>query len=67
MIEILAIDDDLDFHEILKIKLPAQEYNLTLTSSESDFFDKYKTFLHKNNKNTHEHQIDRSSIERHIL
>lgn len=40
MINILAVDDDLDFHEILKIKLPTSEFNLTLTSSEKEFFEK---------------------------
>ena len=41
MIEILAIDDDLDFHEVLKVKLPAAEYKLTLTANEADFFEKF--------------------------
>jgi CheY-like chemotaxis protein len=41
MIEILAIDDDLDFHEVLKAKLPASEYKLTLTKNETEFFSKF--------------------------
>ncbi len=39
MINILAVDDDLDFQEILKIKLPSTEYNLTLTTTEQEFFE----------------------------
>ena len=40
MINILAVDDDLDFQEILKIKLPPSEFNLVLSSTEKDFFEK---------------------------
>lgn len=41
MITVLACDDNLDFHEILKIKLPTSEFNLVLTSSEAEFWEKY--------------------------
>jgi len=41
MINVLACDDDFDFHEILKIKLPAAEFQLTLTSTEKEFWEKY--------------------------
>ena len=40
MINILAVDDDLDFQEILKIKLPSSEFNLVLSNTEKDFFEK---------------------------
>jgi CheY-like chemotaxis protein len=40
MINILAVDDDLDFQEILKIKLNTSELNLVLSSSEKEFFEK---------------------------
>ena len=40
MINILAVDDDLDFQEILKIKLPSSEFNLILSNTEKDFFEK---------------------------
>ena len=43
MINILAVDDDIDFHEILKIKLPSKNYNLILTSTEKEFFEKMPT------------------------
>lgn len=43
MINILACDDDLDFHEILKIKLPATEFKLTLSSTEKEFWEKFDT------------------------
>lgn len=41
MINVLACDDDLDFHEILKIKLPITAFKLTLTSTESEFWEKF--------------------------
>lgn len=41
MINILACDDDIDFHEILKIKLPAADFKLTLTSTEAEFWQKF--------------------------
>ena len=40
MINILAVDDDLDFQEILKIKLPSSEFNLVLSNTEKEFFEK---------------------------
>lgn len=43
MINILAVDDDLDFQEILKIKLSATEFKLTLASTESEFFEKFES------------------------
>ncbi len=43
MIKILAIDDDLDFHEILKVKLAGVEYSLTLTQNEASFFEKFSS------------------------
>lgn len=42
MIKILACDDDLDFHEILKAKLPASEFELILTSTEKEFWEKFE-------------------------
>lgn len=41
MINVIALDDDLDFHEVLKIKLTPSEYSLTLATSEKDFFEKF--------------------------
>jgi DNA-binding response OmpR family regulator len=41
MIKILAVDDDLDFHEILKVKLNSKEMELTLTSTETEFEAKF--------------------------
>jgi DNA-binding response OmpR family regulator len=41
MIKILAIDDDLDFHEILKIKLSQVDFELTITSTEIEFENKF--------------------------
>lgn len=43
MINVLACDDDLDFHEILKIKLPVTEFKLTLTSTEAEFWEKFES------------------------
>ena len=43
MINILAVDDDFDFHEILKIKLPSAEFNLVLACSEKEFFEKIES------------------------
>lgn len=41
MIKILAIDDDFDFQEILKVKIPSSEFELVLTSTELEFFNKF--------------------------
>lgn len=41
MIRILAVDDDLDFQEILKIKLNSKDIELTLTSTEAEFEAKF--------------------------
>lgn len=38
MINVLAVDDDLDFHKILKIKLDPKEFQLTLVTTEVEFF-----------------------------
>lgn len=40
---ILAIDDDVDFHALLKLKLNAAEFNLTLCLTEQEFFEKLKS------------------------
>lgn len=40
MINILAVDDDLDFQALLKVKLPPSEFDLTLASTEKEFFEK---------------------------
>jgi len=44
MINIPACDGDLDFHEILKIKLPAMEFRLTSSSVEKEFWEKFGKF-----------------------
>lgn len=41
MINVLSFDDDLDFHQILKAKLPASEFKLTSTLKENEFFDQF--------------------------
>lgn len=41
MINVIALDDDLDFHEILKAKLSSSEYILTLATTENEFFEKF--------------------------
>ena len=43
MINVLAVDDDFDFQEILKIKLSPAEFKLTLASTEKEFFEKFET------------------------
>lgn len=50
MIKVLAVDDDLDFHEILKVKLDPKEFELTLVTTEIEFLlsfenNKYDAFL----------------------
>lgn len=47
MINILAVDDDLDFHEILKVKLDPTVFKLTLVTNELEFFNYFNAYKYE--------------------